>query len=177
MPSAPDIGNSSRMYAKAFLKEMDFDAITVAPYMGRDSVEPFLEYEGKWAILLALTSNPGSQDLEMLRESDGQYFFEHVIQKSRQWGSPENLMYVVGATHPELLATVRKSTPDNFLLVPGVGAQGGDLQAVCEKALTPDIGILVNATRSVIYASNGSDYAEAAGAEARKLQTEMSRFI
>ena len=172
-----DIGNSSRMYAKAFLHELNFDAVTVAPYMGHDSVQPFLEFDDKWAVLLALTSNPGSQDLEMIRDDSGQYFFERTIQASQNWGTTDNLMYVVGATHPDLLQTVRNAAPDHFFLVPGVGAQGGDLESVCRIAMNDDVGLLVNATRSIIYASNGEDFAEAAAAEARALRDQMRNHL
>jgi orotidine-5'-phosphate decarboxylase len=171
-----DIGNTSDMYAKAFFDSessgMSFDAITVAPYMGSDSVKPFLQFENKWTILLALTSNAGSQDFQLF-SGEGERLFENVIQKANTWGSPENLMYVVGATRGESFLEIRKVAPDNFLLVPGVGAQGGNLQDVCKYGMNADCGLLVNASRSIIYASKGKDFAEKAREEALKIQQEM----
>lgn len=172
-----DIGNTANMYAQAFFDPdrsgLGFDSITVAPYMGQDSVSPFLEFEGKWAIVLALTSNPGGLDFQTIKDEDGLMLFEQVIKKVNTWGDPENLMYVVGATRGEAFSVIRKHAPDHFLLVPGVGAQGGDLAEVCRYGMNRECGLIVNATRSVIYASNGSDFAEAARREAIKLQKEM----
>lgn len=172
-----DIGNTAKMYAQAFFDQeesgLGFDSITVAPYMGRDSVSPFLEFEGKWAIVLALTSNVGGLDFQTIEDEKGLMLFEQVIEKVNSWGNPENLMYVVGATRGEAFSIIRKHAPDHFLLVPGVGAQGGDLSEVCRYGMTKDCGLIVNATRSIIYASNGNDFAEAAREEAQKLQKEM----
>jgi orotidine-5'-phosphate decarboxylase len=175
-----DIGNTSSMYAEAFFKEesseMSFDSVTVAPYMGKDSVSPFLAYPDKWVILLALTSNEGSQDFQA-RDSEGQKLYERVITTSSQWGTADQLMYVVGATKPEEFKNVRRLAPDNFLLVPGVGAQGGSLAAVCEYGLNKECGLLVNAARSIIYAGDGIDFAEKARAEALSLQQEMEQIL
>ncbi|MFN0174342.1 MAG: orotidine-5'-phosphate decarboxylase [Saprospiraceae bacterium] len=173
-----DIGNTSRMYAEAFFNKLGCDAVTVAPYMGEDSVGPFLGFEGKWAIVLALTSNPGSNDfqrdwLEDFRET----LWEKVLHRSQNWGSPENLMFVIGATHPEAFIRVREIAPDHFLLVPGVGAQGGDLAAICEYGMNKDCGLLVNASRSILYASSGQDFAQKASEEAKRLQQEMERLF
>lgn len=172
-----DIGNTASRYAKAFFDERDaglgFDAITVAPYMGEDSVKPFLAYEGKWGIVLALTSNAGSFDFQWFEDKDGVRLFEQVIQKVNGWGNEGNLMYVVGATRGEAFTHIRRYAPHHFLLVPGVGAQGGSLSEVCAYGMNSDCGLLVNATRSVIYASNGADFAERARAEARLLQQAM----
>jgi orotidine-5'-phosphate decarboxylase len=171
-----DIGNTSGMYAKTFFDKnaagMDFDAITVAPYMGNDSVTPFLAFEGKWVILLALTSSVGSKDFQYLN-TDAGLLYETVIQKANTWAGADRLMYVVGATKSTEFTNIRKYAPDNFLLVPGIGAQGGNLQEVCQYGMNKDCGLIVNASRSVIYASNGEDFAEAARAEALKLQQEM----
>ncbi len=172
-----DIGNTSRLYASAAFKDLNCDAITVAPYMGRDSVEPFLQFSGKWVILLALTSNPGSHDFQLLQDAEGRYLFETVIQKSQQWATDQQLMYVVGATQIEWLERVRKVAPRHFLLVPGVGAQGGDLEAISKVGLTPEGGLLINASRSILYASNGEDFAEAARQEAQSLQAQMQPFV
>jgi orotidine-5'-phosphate decarboxylase len=177
-----DIGNTSTMYAKAFFDEqvsgLGFDAITVAPYMGSDSIIPFLNYENKWTIVLALTSNQGGLDFQLNKDaSSGLHLYQDVIEKVNAWGSIENLMYVVGATRGELFAEIRKYAPDHFLLVPGVGAQGGKLDEVCKYGLNSDIGLLVNATRSIIYASNGRDFAEKARAEALSLQKEMEAIL
>jgi len=176
-----DIGNTSRMYATAFFDEqrsgLGFDAITVAPYMGHDSVQPFLQFRGKWTIVLALTSNTGSLDFQTFANTEGVRLFEQVIQKTNTWGNPSNLMYVVGATRGQAFESVRKHAPDHFLLVPGVGAQGGSLQEVCKYGMTADCGLLVNATRSIIYASNGTDFAERARQEASALQREMEREL
>ncbi|QQL51503.1 orotidine-5'-phosphate decarboxylase [Mucilaginibacter ginkgonis] len=170
-----DIGNTSDQYARAFFDEavtgMSFDAITVAPYMGNDSVKPFLGH-GKWVILLALTSSVGSRDFQYLEVAEGT-LYEQVIQKANTWGNANNLMFVVGATKSEEFTAIRKHAPDNFLLVPGVGAQGGSLADVCKYGMTKDCGLLVNASRSIIYASNRKDFADAARAEAQTLQSEM----
>jgi len=172
-----DIGNTSTRYAQAFFDEslsgMSFDSVTVAPYMGSDSVKPFLAFEDKWVILLALTSNEGSRDFQFLKSDDKQ-LFESVIQESRSWSGSDQLMYVVGATRGEAFTTIRKWAPDHFLLVPGVGAQGGSLAEVCRYGLNKDCGLLVNASRSIIYASKGSDFAEKAREEALKMQQEMA---
>lgn len=168
-----DIGNTSSMYAKAFFEQMAFTSITVAPYMGSDSVKPFLEFANKWVILLAATSNEGSKDFQDLTFNDKK-LFEHVITKSQTWGTPDNLMYVVGATRPKSLKEIRKMIPDHFLLIPGVGTQGGSLSDVCEAGLNEQCGLLVNASRGIIYSSSGEDFAEAAGQEARKMQEEMA---
>ena len=169
-----DIGNTSTMYARTFFEEFDVDALTVAPYMGCDSVTPFLEYAGKWVILLALTSNRGSHDFQFMADPSGKMLFEHVLDKSQEWGNAENMMYVVGATQGKMFEDVRKHVPNHFLLVPGVGAQGGSLQEVCRYGMTSDCGLLVNSSRGIIYASDGEDFAEAAAAASRKLQEEMS---
>jgi orotidine-5'-phosphate decarboxylase len=171
-----DIGNTSKQYAKAFFDILDADALTVAPYMGSDSVQPFLDYPGKWVILLALTSNKGASDFQYLESGDS-HLFEHVLRSSSKWGSPENMMYVVGATQAKQLETIRKIVPDHFLLVPGVGAQGGSLQEVAHFGMTKDIGLLVNASRSIIFASNKEDFAEKAREEAIKMQNEMKELI
>ncbi|MFD2555369.1 orotidine-5'-phosphate decarboxylase [Sphingobacterium tabacisoli] len=172
-----DIGNTSNMYAQAFFDEavsgMGFDSITIAPYMGKDSVTPFLDFEGKWAIVLALTSNSGSKDFQNFSNTDGKQLFEEVIDKVNTWGTVENLMYVVGATRGEAFLKIREHAPDHFLLVPGVGAQGGSLQDVCQYGMNKDCGLLVNSTRGIIYASSGKDFAERAREEAQKLQKEM----
>jgi len=171
-----DIGNTSKQYAKAFFEILDVDAITVAPYMGSDSVQPFLTYPGKWIILLALTSNKGAHDFQYLKTGDS-HLFEQVMHTSSQWGTPENMMYVVGATQAEQLEVIRKIIPDHFLLVPGVGAQGGSLQEVALYGMTKDIGLLVNASRSIIFASNKEDFAEKAREEAMKMQKEMEHLM
>lgn len=168
-----DIGNTSAMYAKTFLQDLDFDSVTVAPYMGRDSVEPFLEIQEKHTILLALTSNKGAFDFETM-DAEGKPIYMHVLEKSKTWKNADNLMYVVGATKAEYFAEIRKIVPDSFLLVPGVGAQGGSLRDVCKYGLNKNIGLLVNSSRAVIYASNLEDFAERARAEALKLQQEMA---
>jgi len=171
-----DIGNTSDKYAKAFFNKevsgMDFDAITITPYMGGDSVTPYLAYEGKWVIILALTSSVGSKDFQYLKTEHG-YLYETVIQKANTWAGADRIMYVVGATKSTEFTNIRKFAPDNFLLVPGVGAQGGNLQEVCHYGMTKDCGLIVNASRSIIYASNGEDFADAARAEALKIQQEM----
>jgi len=171
-----DIGNTSKQYAKAFFEIFDVDALTVAPYMGSDSVKPFLSYPGKWVVLLALTSNEGAADFQYLKSGES-YFFEHVLKTSSQWGTPDNMMFVVGATQAQQLESIRKIVPDHFLLVPGVGAQGGSLQEVVKYGMTNDTGLLVNASRSIIFASNGNDFAEKAREEAEKIQAEMLRLM
>lgn len=173
-----DIGNTSRMYAQAFFEKTNCDAVTVAPYMGADSVSPFLGFPGKWAIVLALTSNPGSTDFQRSQLQDTHDFlWERVLRRAQDWGTPDNLMFVVGATHPEAFARVRALAPDHFLLVPGVGTQGGDLAAICQHGLNRDGGLLINASRSILYASGGPDFAEAARQEAQRLQIEMAVWV
>ena len=169
-----DIGNTSAMYARTFFDEYDIDALTVAPYMGEDSVTPFLGYDGKWVVLLALTSNKGSHDFQLTRDENGVRLFEQVLKKSQQWGDANNMMYVVGATQGELFTDVRKIAPDHFLLVPGVGAQGGSLSEVCKYAMTKECGMLVNSSRGIIYASSGEDFATVAAQKAKELQEQMA---
>ena len=169
-----DIGNTSKMYARTFFEEYDVDALTVAPYMGEDSVTPFLGYEGKWVILLALTSNKGSNDFQLTPPPEGERLFEKVIRKSRKWGNDDNMMFVVGATQGKMFEDIRKVAPESFLLVPGVGAQGGSLEEVCRYGMTKDCGLLVNSSRGIIYASSGEDYAEVAGQKAKELQEQMA---
>ena len=169
-----DIGNTSKMYAQTFFKEYNVDALTIAPYMGEDSVKPFLEYEGKWVILLALTSNKGSHDFQLFEDKDGVRLFERVLSKAQEWGTTENLMFVVGATQGSLFADIRKLAPNSFLLVPGVGAQGGSLQEVCKYGMNKDCGLLVNSSRGIIYASADENFAEIAGEKAKELQQEMA---
>jgi orotidine-5'-phosphate decarboxylase len=175
-----DIGNTSQQYARAMFDRassgLEFDAVTVAPYMGEDSVKPFLSYPSKWIIVLALTSNKGAEDFQFFTSQDTR-LFEQVLAKSKQWGSQENMMYVVGATKAEMLSGIRKIVPDHFLLVPGVGAQGGSLQEVAKYGLTKDCGLLVNSSRNIIYASNGDDFAEKARGEALKMQKEMEALL
>jgi orotidine-5'-phosphate decarboxylase len=172
-----DIGNTSKMYARTFFEEYDVDALTVAPYMGEDSVTPFLEYENKWVILLALTSNKGSHDFQLTEDAQGERLFEKVLKKSQEWGNDENMMYVVGATQGQMFEDIRKVAPNHFLLVPGVGAQGGSLQEVCKYGMTKDCGLLVNSSRGIIYASGDEHYAEIAGNKARELQQEMAEEL
>ena len=169
-----DIGNTSKMYAKTFFEGYDVDSLTVAPYMGEDSVTPFLGYDGKWVILLALTSNKGSHDFQLIEDANGERLFEKVLKQSQQWGNEDNMMYVVGATQGQMFEDIRKIVPNHFLLVPGVGAQGGSLQEVCKYGMTKDCGLLVNSSRGIIYASNGEDFAEVAGEKAKELQQEMA---
>lgn len=171
-----DIGNTSKMYAKAFFEHMNFDSVTVAPYMGEDSVTPFLSYENKWVILLALTSNKGAFDFQFMEE-DGSRLFEKVLETSKEWGTPENMMYVVGATKAESLTDIRSIIPDSFLLVPGVGAQGGSLAEVAKYGINNKCGLLVNSSRGIIYAGKDKDYALFARGEAMKIQTEMSTIL
>jgi orotidine-5'-phosphate decarboxylase len=172
-----DIGNTSKLYAKAFFETLHFDAITVAPYMGADSVLPFLEFEDKWVILLGLTSNAGSRDFQMQKLENQQLIYEKVIQTAQTWASDERLMFVIGATHPELLAHVRSLAPNSFFLVPGVGAQGGSLAAVSEAAFTTTCNLLVNSSREIIFASNGTDFAAKAAQKAAQMQAEMQVFF
>jgi orotidine-5'-phosphate decarboxylase len=171
-----DIGNTSRMYARTFLQEMPFDAVTVAPYMGEDSVAPFLSYEGKWAIILALTSNKGANDFQY-HSDDGIRLFERVLNVSQKWGNLDNIMYVVGATYPSMLVEIRKLVPDHFLLVPGVGAQGGSLEEVSKFGLNSKCGLLVNSSRGIIFASGGRDFDKVAGTKAREMQVEMEKYL
>jgi len=173
-----DIGNTSAMYARTFLGNMNFDAITVAPYMGEDSVTPFLTYEDKWVILLALTSNKGAFDFQFIRDAEtGERLFEKTLKSSQQWGNDENMMYVVGATKADMLTDIRQIVPDHLLLVPGVGAQGGSLEEVAKYGMNSTCGLLVNSSRQIIYASSESDYAKAARREAEKVQTEMEFLL
>lgn len=172
-----DIGNTSKMYAQAFFDAMDFDSITVAPYMGEDSVKPFLEFENKWVILLALTSNAGGKDFQNLGLEKRGELYEEVLRKSQEWGSDEELMYVVGATRAEALQNIRKIVPDHFLLVPGVGAQGGSLEEVSKYGMNKHCGLLVNSSRGIIYADDSEDFAKTAGQKAKELQAEMEGFL
>lgn len=169
-----DIGNTSKMYAQTFFEEYNLDSVTVAPYMGEDSVKPFLEYEDKWVILLALTSNKGSHDFQLTEDKQGERLFEKVLKKSQEWGTTGNLMYVVGATQGKMFEDIRRIAPEHFLLVPGVGAQGGSLQEVCKYGMTKDCGLLVNSSRAIIYASTDTDFAEVAAVKAKELQEEMA---
>ena len=171
-----DIGNTSSMYAKAFFETLPFDAITVAPYMGEDSLRPFLEFKNKWVICLALTSNAGHADFQ-LGEYEGKKLYERVIETVCKWGSEENLMFVVGATRAEMVQQIRAMIPEHFLLVPGVGAQGGSLVDITKAAANADLGLLVNSSRGILYASDKDDYAEAANSEARKLASEMALYV
>lgn len=171
-----DIGNTSQMYAKAFLQTLDFDSITVAPYMGEDSVTPFLQYEGKWVILLALTSNKGAFDFQFF-DSEGEKLYEKVLKKSQEWGDARNMMYVVGATKAEMLEGIRRIVPDHFLLVPGVGAQGGSLEEVAKYGMNACCGLIVNSSRGIIFADHTENFAVRAGEEARKLQQDMERLL
>ena len=170
-----DIGNTSKMYAKTFFEcNTQVDALTVAPYMGEDSVTPFLGYNGKWVILLALTSNKGSHDFQLTEDANSERLFEKVLRTSQQWGNDENMMYVVGATQGQMFEAIRKFAPTHFLLVPGVGAQGGSLEEVCKYGINKDCGLLVNSSRGIIYASADNDFAEVAGQKAQQLQQQMS---
>ncbi|MEZ4778340.1 MAG: orotidine-5'-phosphate decarboxylase [Flavobacteriaceae bacterium] len=171
-----DIGNTSKMYAKAFFEDMGFDSVTVAPYMGKDSVEPFLSFEDKHTILLALTSNEGAFDFQT-KTTEGKELYKRVIETSKNWHNSQNLMYVVGATKAEYLAEIRQIIPHSFLLVPGVGAQGGSLQEVCNYGMTKEVGLLINSSRGIIYASNQKDFAEAAAKSAKILQQEMQTIL
>jgi orotidine-5'-phosphate decarboxylase len=175
-----DIGNTSERYARAFLDpqgDFNFDSMTIAPYMGADSVTPFTVYPGKWVILLALTSNKGAFDFQLTTDAAGTPLYQRVLETSKQWGNEENMMYVVGATKADMLSDVRRIVPNSFLLVPGVGAQGGSLDEVCKYGLNSDCGLLVNSSRGIIYASSGTDFAEAAAREAQKLQQQMAAYI
>lgn len=185
-----DIGNTSGMYASAFFERMNADAVTLAPYMGEDSVSPFLKFPGKWAIILALTSNPGSEDFQMLqprskqkeelfgsKKNEHRMLYEFIIQRSASWGNPDNTMFVVGATKAEKLAGIRKLIPDHFLLVPGVGSQGGSLSEVARYGMNDQCGLLVNASRSIIFASSGEDFADAAAHEAKSMADEMKSLL
>ena len=172
-----DIGNTSKMYARTFFEEYNIDALTIAPYMGEDSVTPFIGYKDKWAILLALTSNKGSHDFQLTKDENGVPLFERVLQQSQQWGNENDMMYVVGATQGEMFQNVRRIVPNHFLLVPGVGAQGGSLQEVCKYAMTKDCALLVNSSRGIIYASTGTDYAEVAAQKAKELQGQMAEEL
>ena len=171
-----DIGNTSSMYAKAFFEDLNFDSVTVAPYMGKDSVEPFLAFENKHTIMLALTSNEGAFDFQTLLV-DGKELYKQVLETSRTWKNSTNLMYVVGATKAEYFTEIRKIVPDSFLLVPGVGAQGGSLSEVCKYGMNDTIGLLINSSRAIIYASNGTDFVEKAREEALKMQQEMAAIV
>ena len=168
-----DIGNTSKMYARTFFEEYDVDSLTVAPYMGEDSVTPFLGYDGKWVVLLALTSNKGSQDFQLMKDENGERLFEKVLKTSMQWGTAENMMYVVGATQGRMFEDIRRIAPRHFLLVPGVGAQGGSLAEVCQYGMTSDCGLLVNSSRGIIYASCDEDFASIAAEKAKEMQQEM----
>ena len=172
-----DIGNTSDMYARTFFENMNFDSVTVAPYMGSDSVTPFLEFKDKWAIVLALTSNKGGLDFQKIENKNGKQLFEQVLETSKQWGTDENMMYVVGATRAEQLSEIRAIIPNHFLLVPGVGAQGGNVQDVAKYGMNADCGLLVNSSRGIIYAGNDVDFASKAKIEAQKLQQEMAVIL
>lgn len=172
-----DIGNTSQLYARSFFEHLGVDAITVAPYMGEDSVTPFLGYPGKWVILLALTSNKGSHDFQLIQDENGRRLFENVILTSQKWASTDELMYVVGATQGKMFEDIRAIAPDNFLLVPGVGAQGGSLEEVARYGMNPECGLLVNSSRGIIYASNGTDFAEAAARESKALADKMAVLL
>lgn len=172
-----DIGNTSKMYAQTFFETFEFDSVTIAPYMGSDSVEPFLSFPDKWVILLALTSNPGSMDFQLRKDAQGKELYKKVLETSKQWGDADNLMYVVGATRAEYLAEIRKIVPDNFLLIPGVGAQGGSLADVAKYGMNQHCGLLVNSSRAIIYKSNEEDFAEKAKNEAKVIRMEMQELL
>ena len=172
-----DIGNTCDMYARSMFKNMNADAITLSPYMGYDSISPFLRYENKWSIILALTSNTGSSDFQLMRDNDNKRLFEIVLEKSKVWGTDRNIMYVVGATRPDELLRIRNIVPDHFLLVPGVGAQGGDLSKIAEYGMNEICGLLINSSRGIIYASSDLDFAERAGHESEKIQLEMDALL
>lgn len=172
-----DIGNTSLYYANTFFDTFQFDSVTVAPYMGSDSVTPYLQHKDKWAIVLALTSNKGADDFELQKLENGQYLFEKVLSTSKEWGNETNTMYVVGATRPALLAEIRKIVPNHFLLVPGVGAQGGSLEEVVKNGINDNVGLLVNSSRGIIYAGNGLDFAEKAKAKAKEIHAEMAQLM
>jgi orotidine-5'-phosphate decarboxylase len=172
-----DIGNTSGLYARAFFKEMNFDSITVAPYMGEDSVKPFLQFKDKWVILLVHTSNPGSEDFQLLQTQDGKFLYEEVIFASQRWATPDQMMYVVGATRADKMESIRRLAPHHFFLVPGIGAQGGSLGEVSQHGLNSHCGLLVNSARSIIYASSGEDFAEKAREESATIQKEMASLL
>lgn len=176
-----DIGNTSSLYARAFFDKEEsgfsFDSVTVAPYMGSDSVSPFLTYPNKWVILLALTSNEGASDFQMIKDQDGKTLYQNVLINSQNWGNDENMMYVVGATRPEYFADIRKFSPKHFYLVPGIGAQGGSLEEVCKYGLNDEVGLLINSSRAIIYASSEENFAERAAEEAQKVQREMQLIL
>lgn len=172
-----DIGNTSKMYARSFFEHLDIDALTVAPYMGEDSVTPFLTYEGKWVILLALTSNKGSHDFQLTTDTEGERLFEKVLRKSQEWGNDQNMMYVVGATQGRMFEDIRKIVPNHFLLVPGIGAQGGSLEEVCKYGMNKECGLIVNSSRAIIYADKTERFAEVAGEEAHKVQQQMAEQL
>lgn len=172
-----DIGNTSNLYAKAFFELMDFDALTIAPYMGKDSVMPFLGFKDKWVILLALTSNEGNQDFQLFENASGKPLYQEVITKSQSWGTENNLMFVIGATRGDKIGTARKLAPDHFFLVPGIGAQGGSLKEVARYGMNASCGLLVNSSRGIIYASSEEDFGKAAGKESQKLQKEMEKYL
>ena len=171
-----DIGNTSKMYAKTFFEHFNFDSVTVAPYMGEDSVTPFLEYKDKFVILLGLTSNKGSNDFQVLETGEGK-LYERVITKAQQWATPEQLMFVIGATHPEEFKHIRALAKDYFFLVPGVGAQGGDMEKICQNGLNKECGLLINSARQIIYAGQGEDFAQAARANALQVQSQMTKYL
>ena len=172
-----DIGNTSAMYARTFFEEMNIDALTVAPYMGEDSVTPFLQYDGKWVILLALTSNKGSHDFQLTTDTEGERLFEKVLRKSQEWGTADNMMYVVGATQGQMFEDIRKVVPNHFLLVPGIGAQGGSLEEVCKYGMTKDCGLIVNSSRAIIYADKTERFAEVAAEDAKKVAIQMATLL
>lgn len=172
-----DIGNTSEMYARSFFDQIDVDAVTVAPYMGEDSVKPFLIYPDKWVILLALTSNKGSADFQLTADAQGERLFEKVLRKSQKWATPDQIMYVAGATQGKMFEDIRKVAPDHFLLVPGVGAQGGSLEEVARYGMNSQCGLLVNSSRQIIYADASENYAQAAACEAQKIQEEMAVYL
>ena len=172
-----DIGNTSAMYARTFFEELDIDAVTVAPYMGEDSVTPFLTYEKKWVILLALTSNKGSHDFQLTEDKESERLFEKVLRKSQEWADDQNMMYVVGATQGKMFEDIRKIVPNHFLLVPGIGAQGGSLEEVCRYGMTPECGLIVNSSRAIIYADKSENFAQAAKDEAGKVQKQMAEQL
>ena len=172
-----DIGNTSAMYARTFFEEMDLDAVTVAPYMGEDSVTPFLGYEGKWVILLALTSNKGSHDFQLTEDAQGEKLFEKVLRKSQEWAGNDQMMYVVGATQGKAFEDIRRIAPHHFLLVPGIGAQGGSLEEVCKYGMTSECGLIVNSSRAIIYADATESFAQVAGEKAREVQAQMAQEL
>ena len=172
-----DIGNTSAMYARTFFKEMDLDAVTVAPYMGEDSVTPFLGYDGKWVILLALTSNKGSHDFQLTEDAQGEKLFEKVLRKSQEWAGNDQMMYVVGATQGKAFEDIRRIAPHHFLLVPGIGAQGGSLEEVCKYGMTSECGLIVNSSRAIIYADATESFAQVAGEKAREVQAQMAQEL